>query len=126
MAAVSERVDPREHFLMIFFFGHRDDCLQDFPHMFRHVELIYRGGTESAGKDAEICYGFGHVFRQICRDLPIRYTPISAFTGVGGSNDFDIELVAELEHLVSVHRYFDGDGCSANQGGEVARADART
>ena len=92
--------------------------------MFRHVELIYRGGTKSAGKDSEVCDGFGHVFRQICRDLPARNIR-AAFTGVGRSNDFDIELVTKPEDPVSVHLYFDGDGCSTNQGGEITRADAR-
>jgi hypothetical protein len=55
VASVTEGVHPRKHVLVRLLFGQSDDSSHDFADMFSHVELIYRGGTESAGKDAEVC-----------------------------------------------------------------------
>jgi hypothetical protein len=73
--------------------------------MFGHVELIYRGGTESAGEDAEVCDRFSHVFREVSRDLPAGDTAISGIAYVAGSSDLDIELFAEAEHFVATRPY---------------------
>jgi hypothetical protein len=55
VASVTESVHPRKHVLVRLLFGQNDDSSHDFADMFSHVELIYRGGTKSAGKDAEVC-----------------------------------------------------------------------
>ena len=122
MASVTEGVHPGKHVFVTLLLGQVDDSSHDFAHMFSHVELIYCGGTKSACKDAESATDLVTYFARypaICR-LEVR---ISSFARVRASNDFDIQLVAEPEHFVAAHSYFDSDGCLANQCSEVTRPD---